>query len=128
MCVLVLFFIFSSRRRHTRCVLVTGVQTCALPISAISPVLAEICRCAQGIVWVRYRPFRRRSKTIMKLASYNIQYGIGMDGRFDPARIAASIADTDIVALQEVTRGVARNGHVDLVAVMAGRSEERRVG
>src|SRR3546814_9580935 len=28
----VLCFFFSSRRRHTRCALVTGVQTCALPI------------------------------------------------------------------------------------------------
>src|SRR3546814_3819928 len=27
------FFFFSRRRRHTRCALVTGVQTCALPIS-----------------------------------------------------------------------------------------------
>src|SRR3546814_7304256 len=27
------FFFFASRRRHTRCALVTGVQTCALPIS-----------------------------------------------------------------------------------------------
>src|SRR3546814_7464333 len=27
-----LVFFFSSRRRHTRCALVTGVQTCALPI------------------------------------------------------------------------------------------------
>src|SRR3546814_5039460 len=32
MCFVVCFF-FSSRRRHTRCALVTGVQTCALPIS-----------------------------------------------------------------------------------------------
>src|SRR3546814_2348532 len=38
-------FFFSSRRRHTRCALVTGVQTCALPISgkgllvATSPVV-----------------------------------------------------------------------------------------
>src|SRR3546814_5365861 len=33
-CSFVLFiFFFSSRRRHTRCALVTGVQTCALPIS-----------------------------------------------------------------------------------------------
>src|SRR3546814_4086413 len=30
---LVACFFFSSRRRHTRCALVTGVQTCALPIS-----------------------------------------------------------------------------------------------
>src|SRR3546814_11465741 len=28
-------FFFSSRRRHTRCALVTGVQTCALPICAV---------------------------------------------------------------------------------------------
>src|SRR3546814_14149463 len=28
-------FFFSSRRRHTRCALVTGVQTCALPILSL---------------------------------------------------------------------------------------------
>src|SRR3546814_5220633 len=32
MCRVVCSFFFSSRRRHTRCALVTGVQTCALPI------------------------------------------------------------------------------------------------
>src|SRR3546814_6874816 len=31
------FFFFSSRRRHTRCALVTGVQTCALPILPLVP-------------------------------------------------------------------------------------------
>src|SRR3546814_6891635 len=30
-----LFFFFSSIRQHTRCALVTGVQTCALPISGL---------------------------------------------------------------------------------------------
>src|SRR3546814_6735975 len=30
-------FFFSSRRRHTRCALVTGVQTCALPIFTVLP-------------------------------------------------------------------------------------------
>src|SRR3546814_2392683 len=34
-------FFFSSRRRHTRCALVTGVQTCALPILAIPPRVTE---------------------------------------------------------------------------------------
>src|SRR3546814_1435087 len=33
-CTCYLFF-FSSRRRHTRCALVTGVQTCALPILSV---------------------------------------------------------------------------------------------
>src|SRR3546814_6695652 len=36
------FFFFSSRRRHTRCALVTGVQTCALPIS---------CRAQPAASW-----------------------------------------------------------------------------
>src|SRR3546814_19066173 len=34
--VLCFYFFFSSRRRHTRCALVTGVQTCALPIFKIT--------------------------------------------------------------------------------------------
>src|SRR3546814_2443448 len=34
--------LFSSRRRHTRCALVTGVQTCALPIYAIAAGKREI--------------------------------------------------------------------------------------
>src|SRR3546814_15438555 len=36
----VFLFFFSSRRRHTRCALVTGVQTCALPISRLRAALA----------------------------------------------------------------------------------------
>src|SRR3546814_4792524 len=37
-----LMFFFSSRRRHTRSALVTGVQTCALPIAmAAAPVYAQ---------------------------------------------------------------------------------------
>src|SRR3546814_3690252 len=39
------FFFFSSRRRHTRCALVTGVQTCALPISDGAQEVKSL-RCA----------------------------------------------------------------------------------
>src|SRR3546814_1906310 len=51
---------FSSRRRHTRCALVTGVQTCALPISdfascrtSLDGVFAagDIIRGASLVVW-----------------------------------------------------------------------------
>src|SRR3546814_4198985 len=35
------FFFFSSRRRHTRCALVTGVQTCALPISDVVAIARD---------------------------------------------------------------------------------------
>src|SRR3546814_2050823 len=51
------FFFFSSRRRHTRCALVTGVQTCALPISRHEALSRpgrwhppEIPPCDTGIV------------------------------------------------------------------------------
>src|SRR3546814_18011771 len=37
-------FFFSSRRRHTRCALVTGVQTCALPICGRGNSPGEIRR------------------------------------------------------------------------------------
>src|SRR3546814_3054100 len=46
-------FVVSSRRRHTRCALVTGVQTCALPIytefllpQALVKADGFVCRCA----------------------------------------------------------------------------------
>src|SRR3546814_18345410 len=37
-----MFFFFSSRRRHTRCALVTGVQTCALPILQPGKMVFEL--------------------------------------------------------------------------------------
>src|SRR3546814_4237458 len=37
-----LIFFFPSRRRHTRCALVTGVQTCALPISEFEELLGDL--------------------------------------------------------------------------------------
>ena len=52
----------------------------------------------------------------MKFVSYNVQYGIGLDDRFDLPRIVSSIHGADIIALQEVTRNFHRNGHVDMVA------------
>src|SRR3546814_990662 len=42
-------FFFSSRRRHTRCALVTGVQTCALPIFAIAVALRALRRTRPGL-------------------------------------------------------------------------------
>src|SRR3546814_2056643 len=45
-----IFFFFSSRRRHTSCALVTGVQTCALPIWRLTvKVIEETLRKTLGI-------------------------------------------------------------------------------
>src|SRR3546814_1184358 len=52
-------FFYSSRRRHTRCSLVTGVQTCALPISAKS--VAELSpRVAPSGGFADAADYRRR--------------------------------------------------------------------
>src|SRR3546814_1603738 len=52
-----LCFFFSSRRRHTRCALVTGVQTCALPILVIPFVVAYTVRCDHPLL-VAYQQAR----------------------------------------------------------------------
>src|SRR3546814_10725148 len=49
----VLFFFLSSRRRHTRCALVTGVQTCALPISAGGGEIAVALEGGHGQLFVQ---------------------------------------------------------------------------
>src|SRR3546814_2018051 len=46
--VLGVVFFFSSRRRHTRCALVTGVQTCALPIYLVIVYGDDPCPQSQG--------------------------------------------------------------------------------
>src|SRR3546814_4959642 len=54
------FFFFSSRRRHTSCALVTGVQTCALPILAHpAPQAAR----AAGLIAIRWNELRRSGPT-----------------------------------------------------------------
>lgn len=52
----------------------------------------------------------------MKIASYNIHFGIGLDGVYDIERIAATVRGADIIALQEVTRNSPSNGGHDMVA------------
>lgn len=60
------------------------------------------------------------SESCTTIASYNIHKCVGTDGRFDPARTAAVVAelDADIVALQEVDeRHGERAGLLDLEAI-----------
>src|SRR3546814_8492418 len=77
-------FFFSSRRRHTRCALVTGVQTCALPISTSPRPLA--------FVELPYT-FRSRTQGESKLdhvvaMEYLIALYDRMFGRLIPVRFA----------------------------------------
>src|SRR3546814_3171537 len=55
-------FVFSSRRRHTRCALVTGVQTCALPISLghrVADLLYRLEEVIRAVDLVHLAGFRR---------------------------------------------------------------------
>ena len=60
----------------------------------------------------------------MKVVTYNIQYGLGKDNRYDLARIAREIEDADVIALQEVERHWQRSGCVDSPAVLRAQLPE----
>jgi len=55
----------------------------------------------------------------MKFVSYNIQYGFGLDGAYDLGRAIATIADADVIALQEVERNWPRTNFDDQPEMIA---------
>ena len=57
----------------------------------------------------------------MKFVTYNIQYGLGRDGRYDLDRTAKVIEGADFIALQEVERFWKRSENVDQVAELIKR-------
>ncbi len=57
----------------------------------------------------------------MLIVSYNIQYSLGRDGKYDIARIADEIDGADIICLQEVERFWQRSGNLDQVQELADR-------
>ena len=54
----------------------------------------------------------------MKVVTYNIRFGMGLDKRFDLSRIADAVRDADIIGLQEVERNWRRSGMVDQPQVL----------
>jgi endonuclease/exonuclease/phosphatase family metal-dependent hydrolase len=55
----------------------------------------------------------------MKLVTYNIRYGVGIDDTLDLPRIASEVQGADIIGLQEVDRFFKRGGEVDQAAELA---------
>ncbi len=62
----------------------------------------------------------------MKFVTYNIQYGLGRDGRYDLDRTARVVEGADVIALQEVERFWKRSGNVDEVAGLTERLADFR--
>src|SRR3546814_13648434 len=78
-----MFFFFSSRRRHTRCALVTGVQTCALPICIFEAHQVE--HALYGAIFAR---------DAVERVEHHIGFGFG-----EPQRdVAVHVDARDLVA------------------------------
>src|SRR3546814_3395265 len=85
------YFFFSSRRRHTRCALVTGVQTCALPICFAAP------RGTARLTATDLRPRDSEDMPALQLdASAQWQEGrVTAEGQLGGAEIAAARFSAD---------------------------------
>src|SRR3546814_5856838 len=70
-------FFFSSRRRHTRCALVTGVQTCALPIClAASQIEVHVIDGTQARCCLPRQPALDR-KSVVQGKSVSVRVDLG---------------------------------------------------
>src|SRR3546814_17813593 len=98
----IIVFFFSSRRRHTRCALVTGVQTCALPIYVILvdfrgfDTLGEISVLAivALTVLVLLRRFRPAAESINALRQQRRNSVVALAGRSEERRVGKECVST----------------------------------
>src|SRR3546814_12034804 len=107
-------FFFSSRRRHTRCALVTGVQTCALPISAAD---------ARGEKHLDADPATARRAALFGLRQSETREAVNNLGRLIRTGLASHVGD---VRLRDV-RPLFEE-HEARLKLLKTSSEARRVG
>src|SRR3546814_725808 len=108
----VLYFFFSSRRRHTRCALVTGVQTCALPILIF---VGQADRLRQQAAEALAREARKGDVESAEHLADIVGNG------FSPFRAGiASVEGAILVAAEQVHDRALHAGHVFEVGDRAG--------
>src|SRR3546814_15267321 len=119
------YFFFSSRRRHTRCALVTGVQTCALPI----------CKITFGKTSNHYINGNLDIKGAAKLGegryTVNGDFTDGTGGTTWPTGTMLGGKDVGGYDVAGINVTLVISGKLDLgggAKVYLTRSEERRVG
>src|SRR3546814_5027653 len=78
LCCLCSFFL-SSIRRHTRCALVTGVQTCALPISAAPEMGSVVLTFSNNPLQLRNWSVTDAEGKTTNVALANPQFGVPID-------------------------------------------------
>src|SRR3546814_2769317 len=101
--IMVFGFYFSSIRRHTRCALVTGVQTCALPICLIGFIetlrgaAREDSDARERFLKIMEEQAHRMSRLVddlLSLSRIELQEHTPPSGRSDIAQILHSVAAT----------------------------------
>src|SRR3546814_19490274 len=85
--ILMFCFFFSSRRRHTRCALVTGVQTCALPI--YPSLWKNHAICCMAVMMVEQRTDRIRRAFGTAALGYEDSAGVQRIAAETLAKLAA---------------------------------------
>src|SRR3546814_6728045 len=106
----VCIFFFSSRRRHTRCALVTGVQTCALPICMILTVVKALRLYEDGlpahIAAAKYASITERARDgaddreLLRL----LRQEIDSEARPRQLAVASEAVDPRLATLTEIGR------------------------
>src|SRR3546814_11411309 len=127
---LLFVFCFSGRRRHTRCALVTGGQTCALPISAIYGADA-----VAGVVNILLKPDYDGVSTMARIGAStdggNVQQQYGLLGgrAWKSGGLLAAYDYSRTSSLRAGDRDYAGASHPEtMLFPTVGRSEERLVG
>src|SRR3546814_18367714 len=110
-----MIFFFSSRRRHTRCALVTGVQTCALPISIVAK-FAELLAPDGTADLANLRLARATDRFTLA--------GTGGAETFEPRFTYHGFRYIEMTGWP----GVPTADDIEAVVVHSARSDERRVG
>src|SRR3546814_13535378 len=110
-------FFFASRRRHTRCALVTGVQTCALPIYRTHRLQRSRGRAAEG-------DGLDLGDRLVETQALRADRGCRRRRAWPPAR---TVPDRAALGTQGRLRSPMMNSPASEIAERP-RSEERRVG
>src|SRR3546814_16754111 len=119
-------FFFSSRRRHTRCALVTGVQTCALPIcrARIIDIAGDraILDPLHGVIYDETRheePFARDHGIAETILDFDVE----------PSRVEDTVDQVfKLGAVDEIGRASCREGVCQYVyvSVVAGSLKKKK--
>src|SRR3546814_10776574 len=89
----VVFFFFSSRRRHTRCALVTGVQTCALPIFVLESFENEETAALMNDLFVNVKVDREERPDIDSIYMQALHL-LGQQGGSEERRVGKECVST----------------------------------